>query len=99
MFINKSNIQDIANLSLLKVSKLEEKKLLLDLNELFNLIKEIQKINTKNIEPLSHPTELIQNISLIFRKDIEENNIKKNKYKYLSSNIQNGYYTVPKIIE
>ncbi len=67
--ITNADIQKIANLSKLDLTKEEEKRYLEELSGILGFFEKLEKIDTENVEPLSQVTGLENNL----RQDVVEN--------------------------
>ena len=70
-----------------------------ELNQIFDLIADLQAVDTTNIEPLAHPLSMIENVALRLRDDVvsETNNREANMQN--APEAEKGYFLVPKVIE
>lgn len=94
MKITEKNIQNLANLAKLSFSKKEAKSMFSDFRKILNFIEELDKVNTENIDPLTH---IHQNTN-IYRKDIVIKSEFKSSMLKQAANHNNDYIKVPKII-
>ena len=93
--MDKDTVIKIADLAKIEINDKKIEEISSSLQKILNLVNEMNAINTDDIEPMSHPLNLKQEL----RKDevLEKNERdlfqKNNKYT------KNGYYKVPKIID
>lgn len=90
-----NDIQNTAALARLTIDQTQEKRLVPQLENIFEMATQIGSVNTDGTEPIAHPLGFPQS----FRKDeVTEINqracFQKNAYL-----IEEGLYIVPKIIE
>jgi aspartyl-tRNA(Asn)/glutamyl-tRNA(Gln) amidotransferase subunit C len=99
MSLNSQDIARIANLARLELSADESARLLTQTNDFFNIVEKMRAVNTKGVEPLAHPLDAIQSMSLRLRDDIasEPNNRAANQQT--APAVENGLFLVPKVIE
>ena len=93
--MDKDTVIKIADLAKIEINDKKIEEISSSLQKILNLVNEMNTINTDDVEPMSHPLNLKQEL----RKDevLEKNERdlfqKNNKY------IEDGYYKVPKIID
>lgn len=99
MPLSSLDIARIANLARLELSLDESARLLYQTNDFFNIVEKMRAVDTTGIEPLAHPLDTIQAMSLRLRDDIasEPNNREANQQT--APAIENGLFLVPKVIE
>ncbi len=69
MAITASDTARIAKLARLRLSADAQQQANDELNQIFELIAELQAVDTKGIEPLAHPLSIIEEVSLRLRDD------------------------------
>ena len=95
MTIDLKTIKHIAKLS--RISLVDEKaqKLATDLSSIFDFIKKLNELNTKDVEPLTSIAET----TLKFRKDeVKSENIREKILKNSPSDNED-FFVVPKVVE
>lgn len=99
MPLNSQDIARIANLARLELSSDESARLLTQTNDFFNIVEKMRAVDTTGIEPLAHPLDSIQAMSLRLRDDVasEPNNREANQQT--APAVENGLFLVPKVIE
>ncbi len=99
MSLNSQDIARIANLARLELSSDESARLLIQTNDFFNIVEKMRAVDTTGLEPLAHPLDTIQAMSLRLRDDVasEPNNRKANQQT--APAVENGLFLVPKVIE
>ena len=99
MSLSPLDIARIANLARLELSPAESDRLLVQTNEFFNIVEKMRAVDTTGVEPLAHPLDTIQAISLRLREDqvTEPNNREANQKT--APAVENGLFLVPKVIE
>tara|TARA_B100001996_G_scaffold155425_1_gene118356 strand:- start:2908 stop:3189 length:282 start_codon:yes stop_codon:yes gene_type:complete len=93
--MDKDTIIKIADLAKIEIHDKKIEDISSSLQKILNLVNEMNAINTDDIEPMSHPLNLKQEL----RKDkvLEEN--KRDLFQKNNKYTENGYYKVPKIID
>ena len=99
MSLNTQDIARLANLARLELSPAESARLLVQTNDFFTIVEKMRAVDTTGIEPLAHPLDTIQTVSLRLRDDIasEPNNREANQLT--APAVENGLFLVPKVIE
>ena len=99
MSLSATDIARIANLARLELSPEESARLLVQTNDFFNIVEKMRAVDTTGIEPLAHPLDTIQAMSLRLREDLasEPNNREANQKT--APAVENGLFLVPKVIE
>jgi aspartyl-tRNA(Asn)/glutamyl-tRNA(Gln) amidotransferase subunit C len=100
MALKESDVSTIAQLAQLELSSREASKTLEQLNGIFALVEKMQAVNTKGIEPLSHPFALaVDHFALRLREDQVTETNHREEYQQCAPQKQDGLYLVPKVIE
>tara|TARA_B100001769_G_C21939485_1_gene506139 strand:- start:328 stop:615 length:288 start_codon:yes stop_codon:yes gene_type:complete len=95
MSIDLKTIKHISKLSRISVDDKRAKKLVSDLNAIFDFIEKLNKLKTDNIKPLTS----VADISLTLRSDeVKSSNIRDQIVKN-SPQKNEDYFVVPKVIE
>ena len=95
MKISEEILDNISSLSKIKIDEKIKPKLISDLESILKMVEEMNKIDTSNIEPMSHPLDEANNI----RGDIATNEIERDDYQKSAPLIDDGFYLTPKVIE
>ena len=100
MSLTSSDVNRIAQLAHLKLSPEQTDKTLEQLNGIFALVEKMQTIDTKGVEPLSHPFALVvDELALRLRDDAVTESNHREAYQQCAPATQDGLYLVPKVIE
>ena len=95
MTIDLKTIKHISKLSRISVDDKKAKKLAGDLNSIFEFIEKLNKLNTKNIEPLTSVAET----TLKFRNDEVKSKDIRDKILKNSPDENEDFFVVPKVVE
>tara|TARA_B100000886_G_scaffold59964_1_gene37079 strand:- start:248 stop:535 length:288 start_codon:yes stop_codon:yes gene_type:complete len=95
MTINDKTLENLSNLSKIKIDDNLRDKLKEDLNLTMDMIDEINKVDCDQIEELSHPIK--DNFNL--REDKVSEDINRESLQKTSNKTEDGFYLVPKVIE
>ncbi|AJC50260.1 Asp-tRNA(Asn)/Glu-tRNA(Gln) amidotransferase subunit GatC [Coxiella endosymbiont of Amblyomma americanum] len=93
--VEKIDIKKTANLAKLIVSKKEHQSIKRTVNEILQLIKKIDQIDTTYIQPLTHFFDKTQSL----RKDIITETNQRELFQKNAPEIANGLYIVPRTID
>lgn len=94
MSVSKKDVEYIANLAKLKFSEKELENLIHDMNEILTYVEKLKELDTKNVEPLSHPVEN----SNVFRNDETKPSIKREDALRNAPESSDEFFKVPKVI-
>jgi aspartyl-tRNA(Asn)/glutamyl-tRNA(Gln) amidotransferase subunit C len=95
MLLSLDDVTRIAQLARLEISDAEAQQVLIHLQAIFALIEELQSVDTRGIEPMSHA----QDVSLRLRQDRVTERDERELFQSLAPQVQAGLYLVPKVIE
>jgi len=95
MTIDLKTIKHISKLSRISVDDEKAKKLVGDLNSIFEFIEKLNKLNTENVEPL---TSVIETTLKLRTDDVTSKNIKDQILKN-SPDKNEDFFVVPRVIE
>ena len=93
--ISTDTVKHVASLA--RIS-LEEKKIEIltkDLENILAYIEKLEKLDTKGIEPTSHPLTLEN----VYRDDVVKDSLKQEDVLKFAVSTKNGCFKVPKVIE
>ncbi len=95
MPLSLDDVTRIAQLARLEISDAEAEQVLTQLQAIFALIEELQSVDTRGIEPMSHA----QDVSLRLREDLVTEQDQLERFQSLAPQVHAGLYLVPKVIE
>lgn len=97
--MNLEDVKRIAHLSRLAISDDEAKSTLTQLQKVFQLVEQMQAVDTNGVEPLAHPIEQIMAISQPLREDLVIEQDQRDAYLKNAPAQHEGLFLVPKVIE
>jgi len=97
--MNLEDVKRIAHLSRLAISDEEATSTLTQLQKVFELVEQMQAVNTDGIEPLAHPIEQIMAIAQPLREDVVTEHDQRDAYLKNAPAEHDGLFLVPKVIE
>jgi aspartyl-tRNA(Asn)/glutamyl-tRNA(Gln) amidotransferase subunit C len=95
MSLSLDDVKRIANLARIEVSADEASTALAQLSGIFDLIQQMQAVDTSAIEPVSHAQDLMQRL----RPDIVTEVDQRELFQSIAPQVEAGLYLVPKVIE
>jgi len=95
MGIKKSEIAYISSLSKLKMEDIEIDNFTTQISDILEMIQQLEKVNTDDIEPMAHPLNMKQRL----RMDLVTEENQRELYKENAVEFEEGFYKVPKVID
>ena len=95
MALSLDDVQRIAQLARIEITPAEAEDVRDKLERIFELIDELQAVDTAGIEPMSHAQEVM----LRLREDRVTEADRRELYQRVAPAVQDGLYLVPKVIE
>ena len=95
MSVKKSEIAYISSLSKLKMEDAEMENYTRQISEILEMIQQLEKVDTHDIEPMAHPLNMKQRLRL----DLVTEKNRRELYQENAVVFEEGFYKVPKVIE
>lgn len=95
MTLSVRDVTRIAQLARLELSEVQVEEVLAQLQGVFALIEELQSVDTRGVEPMSHA----QDLSLRLREDRVTESDARDRFQAIAPLVDAGLYLVPKVIE
>ena len=95
MSLTLEQVQRIAHLARLEISESEASTTRDHLNGIFELIEQMQAVNTSGVEPMAHAQDLSQRL----RDDAVTEADRRSAFQAVAPETEGGLYLVPKVIE
>lgn len=95
MTLSLDDVKRVTNLARIEINEDEAKQVLTQLSGIFNLIEQMQAVDTSNIEPMSHAQDMIQRL----REDVVTESDQHILFQSIAPQVEAGLYLVPKVIE
>jgi aspartyl-tRNA(Asn)/glutamyl-tRNA(Gln) amidotransferase subunit C len=99
MALTLTDVKRIAHLARLELADADAEHTLVQLNDFFGLVEQMQAVDTTGIAPLAHPIEQIEDVALRLRDDAVTEIVQRNDFQRPAPAVQDGLYLVPKVIE
>jgi aspartyl-tRNA(Asn)/glutamyl-tRNA(Gln) amidotransferase subunit C len=95
MPLTPEEVRRIAELARIGISDAEARKIQTELNDIFELIGRMQKVDTEGIAPMTHA----QGLTLRLREDAVTETDQRELFQSIAPQTDAGLYLVPKVIE
>jgi aspartyl-tRNA(Asn)/glutamyl-tRNA(Gln) amidotransferase subunit C len=95
MSLTNADVRKVASLARLAMSDTEIETARSQLSGIFDLIAEMQAVDTKGIEPMSHAQDLSQRL----REDVVTEANQREAFQEIAPQVEAGLYLVPQVIE
>lgn len=99
MALTSNDISRIANLARLELASAESARMLTQINGFFDIVERMRAVDTTGIEPLAHPTAVLQDVALRLRADVASEPIDREANQQSAPAVERGLFLVPKVIE
>jgi aspartyl-tRNA(Asn)/glutamyl-tRNA(Gln) amidotransferase subunit C len=95
MDIDIKQIEQVANLSRIKLTDNEKNVFREQLTDILGYIEKLNELDTDDVQPMAYATS----IKNVFREDQQESSFPRQKILELSPSSVNGFFKVPKVLE
>ncbi len=95
MSLSTADVRKVARLARLAMSETEIETARSQLSGIFDLIAEMQAVDTKGIEPMSHAQDVAQRL----REDVVTETNQREAFQAIAPQVEGGLYLVPQVIE
>lgn len=95
MSLTLNDVKRIAHLARIEVSEAEAEDYLRQLSNIFELVEQMQAVDTTGIAPMAHA----QDVVLRLRPDLVTETDRREDYQSVAPQTEAGLYLVPKVIE
>lgn len=95
MSISTQDVEKIARLARIAMSEAEIETARAQLSGIFDLIAEMQAVDTTHVEPMSHAQDVAQRL----RDDVVTETDQREAFQAIAPQVEAGLYLVPKVIE
>jgi len=89
------DVRRIALLARIEITPSEAEAVNAKLNGIFGLIEQLQAVDTRDVEPMSHAGDN----ALRLREDVVTETDRRGDYQAVAPKVEGGLYLVPKVIE
>jgi len=95
MALTLDEVRRVADLARIAVDEPEARAVLSQINDVFKLIAEMQAVDTRSVEPMSHALDLVQRL----REDAVTEADQHALFQSVAPHVEADLYLVPKVIE
>ena len=95
MALTLEDVKRVADLARLAIDEAEARAVLSQLNDVFKLIAEMQAVDTRGVEPMSHALDVVQRL----REDKVTESDEHALFQKVAPQVEGDLYLVPKVIE
>ena len=99
MALTPQDIDRIANLARLELRPDESERMLTQINGFFDIVGQMQAVDTRGVEPLAHPVAAIRDIALRLRDDVVSEPDNREANQRSAPAVERGLFLVPRVIE
>ncbi|RYX96554.1 MAG: Asp-tRNA(Asn)/Glu-tRNA(Gln) amidotransferase subunit GatC [Comamonadaceae bacterium] len=99
MALTSEDIARVAHLARLELRPDETDRILGQINGFFNLVDQMDAVNTDGVEPLAHPAAVLGDVALRLRDDIASEPDQRDASQRSAPAVERGLFLVPKVIE
>ena len=95
MSLSTDDVKKVARLARLAMTETEVEASHSQLSGIFDLIADMQAVDTSGIEPMSHAQDVTQRL----REDVVTEQNRREAFQAVAPQVEAGLYLVPKVIE
>jgi aspartyl-tRNA(Asn)/glutamyl-tRNA(Gln) amidotransferase subunit C len=95
MSLSLNEVRHVARLARIELNDSDAEATLVKLNNVFDLIAQMQAVDTTGIAPMSHPLDVAQRL----RQDVVVETNQRVAFQAVAPQTEAGLYLVPKVIE
>ena len=99
MSLTLQDIGRIDNLARLELDEAHAQSMLTRLNSFFDIVEQMKAVDTTGVEPLAHPTAVIDHVALRLREDVVSETNQREANQRSAPAVERGLFLVPKVIE
>lgn len=99
MSLTLQDIGRIAHLARLELPEAQAQTMLQRLNGFFDIVEQMQAVDTAGVQPLAHPAEVFEDVALRLRDDVVSETNQRQANQVSAPAVENGLFLVPKVIE
>jgi len=95
MALTLEDVTRVAHLARVAIDEAEARAVLSQINDVFKLIAEMQAVDTRGVEPMSHALDVVQRL----REDSITEADQHTLFQSVAPQVEGDLYLVPKVIE
>jgi aspartyl-tRNA(Asn)/glutamyl-tRNA(Gln) amidotransferase subunit C len=97
MALELDDVKRVAHLARLAIDEAEARAALSQMNDVFKLIAEMQAVDTRGVEPMSHALDVVQRLRADAVTETDQRALFQSES--VAPRVEGGLYLVPKVIE
>ena len=95
MSLNKNDVEKIAHLARIAIADEDIPGYTESLSNILKLVEQMDTVDTENVTPMAHPHSAYQRL----REDVVTEENQREHFQEITSNVENGLYLVPKVLD
>jgi aspartyl-tRNA(Asn)/glutamyl-tRNA(Gln) amidotransferase subunit C len=95
MALTLEDVKRVAHLARVAIDEVEARAALSQINDVFKLVAEMQAVDTRGVEPMSHALDVVQRL----REDTVTETDQHALFQSVAPQVEGDLYLVPKVIE
>ncbi len=95
MSLDKNDVEKIAHLARIAIADEDVPGYAESLSSILKLVEQMDAVDTDNVTPMAHPHAAFQRL----REDVVTEENQREHFQKISSNVENGLYLVPKVLD
>jgi aspartyl-tRNA(Asn)/glutamyl-tRNA(Gln) amidotransferase subunit C len=95
MALTLEDVKRVAHLARIAIDEAEARAVLSQINDVFKLIAEMQAVDTRGVEPMSHALDIVQRL----REDAVTESDQHALFQSVAPQVESDLYLVPKVID
>lgn len=99
MPLTSSDIDRIAGLARLELDAAESRRMLDQINSLFDLVEKMRAVDTSGVQPLAHPVAALGDVTLPLADDVVCESDERDANQRSAPQIERGLFLVPRVVE
>jgi aspartyl-tRNA(Asn)/glutamyl-tRNA(Gln) amidotransferase subunit C len=99
MSLTPQDVQRIAHLARLSLDEARAETVRGQLNGFFDLVEQMNAVDTTGVAPLAHPTAVMEHVTLRLRDDVASEPNQREANQKSAPAVERGLFLVPKVIE
>lgn len=99
MSLTSQDITRMARLARLELDAAHSDRMLNQLNGFFDIVGQMNAVDTTGVEPLAHPTAVMERVALRLRDDVASEPNQREANQQSAPAVERGLFLVPKVIE
>lgn len=99
MSLTLTDIDRLAHLARLELQSSQRERLTAQMNAFFDIVEQMRSVDTKGVEPLTHPVAVVQEIALRLQEDVVREANQREANQRSAPAVEDGLFLVPRVIE